>query len=255
MNHPEIIKVKTNCTRCGKEFEAETFQFVLDSFAKKGKPYAAACDDCFRIIRQEEEEAMDRAFAERQQSEEELEEAIAAAGVAPDYRLKTAPVPFVAKWLWKNREKNILLSGQTGTGKSTSAGVNTRYMIRDDHKTVRVCYFAALLDEWRAARCADADPGAVKDLFRRLEAVDVLIIDECAGKSVNTDSSREFMYRLIEDVQNGCCHAKVWFLGNFYRGSVDDVFGDAEPTYRRLKEKFVCGRIDLIEKQIIPIFK
>lgn len=255
MNHPNMIKVKTNCPRCGKEYEAETFQFVLDSFAARGKPFTQACDECFRIIRQEEDEAEERAMYERKMAEEELEDAIADAGVAPDYRLKTAPVKFVANWLWKNRERNIVLSGPTGAGKSTSAGFITRFLIRDDHKTVRVCYFAALLDEWRAARCADADPYAVKDLFRRLEAVDVLIIDECAGKSVNTDSSREFMYRLIEDVQNGSCHAKVWFLGNFYRGSVADVFGDAEPTYRRLKEKFVCGRVDIIGKQIIPIFK
>ena len=83
----------------------------------------------------------------------------------------------------------------------------------------------------------------------------MLIIDEGADKNVNTESSREFMYRLLEDVQNGVCHAKLWMLGNFYRGSVADIFGDADPAYRRLKEKFLCGRIDCVKKQVIPIFK
>ena len=131
----------------------------------------------------------------------------------------------------------------------------TRCLIEKEGKSIRVCYFTGLLDEWRHVRCDNDDPDAIKQLFRKLESVDVLIIDECADKNVNTESSREFMYRLLEDVQNGVCHAKLWMLGNFYRGSVADIFGDADPAYRRLKEKFLCGRIDCVNKKIIPIFK
>jgi len=249
------ITCEATCHRCGENFTERIPQRLIDLYQEKGIEYKATCPDCWEKIKREEEERQDQALLAQQHEEEYLDDAVAAAGVAPSYRLKTPPIRFVATWLWENREKNLLLSGPTGTGKSTSAGVVTRCLIEKEGKTIRVCYFTGLLDEWRHVRCDNDDPDAIKQLFRKLESVDVLIIDECADKNVNTESSREFMYRLLEDVQNGACHAKLWMLGNFYRGSVGDIFGDADPAYRRLKEKFLCGRIDCVKKQVIPIFK
>ena len=243
------------CKSCGRTMKDHQPAFLLEMWKKKGEPFPSQCKDCWEAWKKAEEEKDMQAIYDAQLSEEQLDEAVIAAGVAPSYRLKTPPIRFVATWLWKNRDKNLLLSGPTGTGKSTSAGVVTRCLIEKEGKSIRVCYFTGLLDEWRHVRCDNDDPDAIKQLFRKLESVDVLIIDECADKNVNTESSREFMYRLLEDVQNGVCHAKLWMLGNFYRGSVADIFGDADPAYRRLKEKFLCGRIDCVNKKIIPIFK
>jgi DNA replication protein DnaC len=227
----------------------------VNAYLERGEQFPYLCADCFEKAVAKDEEERNKAVAEKAELEAAVEAAVAAAGVRPAYRLKTPPIRFVAEWIWNNRDSNILLSGTTGTGKSTSAGVVTRGLIQKENKQVRLYYLADLLDEWRKVRCDHDDPDAIKDIFRKLESVDVLIIDECADKSVNTDSSQEFAYRLLEDVQNGACHAKVWMLGNFYRGSLGDLFGDAEPATRRIREKFTCGRIDLLNKKVIPIFK
>lgn len=241
------------CRDCGKQFMDHQPEFLLKQWEEKGKPFPSQCQDCFQAWRRAEEERDAQALYEEELSESELDAAVEKAGVEEAYRLKKAPVPFVAEWLWNNRDANLLLSGTTGTGKSTSAGVVVREIIRHEHATVNMCYMYSLLDHWRALRCDNNDPTAIKEMFRRLETADYLIIDEVAGKVVNTDSSREFMFRLLEDITNGACRARVFLLGNFYRGSVADIFGDADPAFRRLKERFRCGRIDVVKKQIVPI--
>lgn len=255
MPNLEWVTFEATCRDCGRPMQDHQPAFLLKMYEDKGEKFKSQCTECFQAQQRREEEEAERAMWEAQMSEEQLDDAVAAAGVAPAYRLKKAPIRFVALWMWENRENNLLLSGTTGTGKSTSAGVVARCLIEKDKKTVGVAYFTSLLDEWRKVRCDHDDPDAIKGMFRKLESVDVLIIDECADKNVNTDSSREFMYRLLEDIANGNCHAKVWLLGNFYKGSVADIFGDADPAYRRLREKFLCGRIDILNKKIIPIFK
>ena len=241
------------CKDCKQPFMDHQPEFLLKQWEEKGEPFPSQCPTCWQAWKREQEEKDMQAIYEAELSENELDAAVEKAGVEEAYRLKKAPVPFVAKWLWENRDTNLLLSGTTGTGKSTSAGVVVRELIKQEHATVNMCYMYTLLDHWRALRCDNNDPNAIKEMFRRLETADYLIIDEVAGKTVNTDSSREFMFRLLEDIMNGSCRAHVFLLGNFYRGSVADTFGDADPAFRRLKEKFRCGRIDILKKTIVPI--
>ena len=241
------------CRDCGKHFQDHQPEFLLKYWQDRGQPFPSQCPACWQAWKKEQEEKDMQAIYEAELSEYELDAAVEKAGVEEAYRLKTAPVDFVRKWLWENRDANLLLSGTTGTGKSTSAGVVVRELIRQEHATVNMCYMYSLLDHWRALRCDNNDPTAIKEMFRRLENADYLIIDEVAGKVVNTDSSREFMFRLLEDITNGACRARVFLLGNFYRGSIADIFGDEGPAFRRLKERFRCGRIDVVKKQIVPI--
>jgi len=242
------------CKDCKKPFRDHQPEFLLKQWQDKGQTFPSQCPACFQQWRREEEEKDMQAMYEAEVSEENLDAAVAAAGVKDGYRLTTPPIRFVAEWLWRNRDTNIVLSGTTGTGKSTSIGVLARNLIKEG-KTVQVWYLTDLLDEWRFARCDNDNPVSIKDLFRRIEGTDYLIIDECADKAVNTESTQEFMFRLLEDVTNGSCHAKVLLLGNFYKGAVAEIFGDEAPAFRRLKEKFKCGRIDVVKKQIIQIFK
>ena len=67
-------------------------------------------------------------------------------------------------------------------------------------------------------------------------------IDEY-DKPINTESTQECMFRLIEDVSNGTASARLWLLGNFYRGSIEDIFGNGEAARRRFNEKFACAQI------------
>ena len=79
-------------------------------------------------------------------------------------------------------------------------------------------------------------------LFRRIESYDVVILDEC-DKPINTDSTHECMFRLIEDVSNGTSRAKLWMFGNFYRGAIENIFGTGDAVRRRFNENFVCAQI------------
>lgn len=241
----------TPCRRCGKDVLVTTLKSAVDLFQQRGETYPAKCEDCMKKEDQEKAEAEDQTEADEEAT---LESAAKEAGVKDAYNLKTPPVRYVAKWIWEHRFENVLLSGQTSSGKSTSAGVVARNLIREGY-SIQVKYLTGLLDEWRFVRCDNDNPEGIRDLFRRLESTDYLIIDECADKNVNTQSTQEFMFRLLEDIYNGSFHGKVFLLGNFYRGSIGDIFGDDAPARRRIREKFTCGLIDMQKQKIIPIFK
>ena len=236
---------------CGKDVTVKTLESAAKMFEDRGEIYPARCPECQEKADREAAEAEAKTEAEE---DTELESAAREAGVKDAYNLKTPPVRYVAKWIWEHRNENLLVSGMTSSGKSTSAGVVARNLIREGH-SVQVKYLTGLLDEWRFVRCDNDNPEGIRDLFRRLESTDYLIIDECADKNVNTQSTQEFMFRLLEDVYNGSFRGKVFLLGNFYRGSIGDIFGDDAPARRRIREKFTCALIDMPKQKIIPIFK
>lgn len=248
---PEWETVETVCRICKRPMTVRYPSSVLAMFMRNNIAVPAAHPDCQEKA-DREREAEEAIAATHEEEDRRLYELAESAGVKPKYNLSAPPVRYVAAWLWKNQFANILLSGETGTGKSTSIGTVARNLLKAG-KTVRVMYFAGLLDEWRNARCDTDNPSSVRDFMDALERPDYLILDELADKTVNTESTRECMFRLLEDVANGACHARVWLLGNFYRGSVAEIFGDEAPAVRRIKENFTCARIDC--GRIVPIFQ
>lgn len=244
------VTFDTQCTRCGKTITVTTLKSALEFFEKQGKKYSAKCRDCYDLEEMEKEQTEEQNHYSEEAS---LDEDVQAAGVRPAYAVRKPYVPFVADWLLAHRGENILLSGETGTGKSTSAGYLVRELIRDHH-TVSMYYLSELFDEWRKVRCDHDDPFAIKAFFLRLHKNEYCIIDECAGKTVNSDSSREMMFRLLEDINSGACRSHVILLGNFFKGSIADMFGDEAPSMRRIRENFTCGRIVPSRKTVTPIF-
>ena len=79
---------------------------------------------------------------------------------------------FVAEWIYLHREENLLLSGQTGTGKSTSACFVAVELLKQ-WKCVNYTSLRGLLDLWRKAKTSEwADaPAALLSLYveERLE--------------------------------------------------------------------------------------
>lgn len=244
------VTFETRCTRCGKTITVTTLKTALSLFEKQGKKYSAKCRDCDDLEDMEKEQKEEQ---EHYSEEATLDEAVISAGVRPAYAVRKPIIPYVADWLLAHRGENILLTGETGTGKSTSAGYLVRELIRDHH-TVGMYYLSELFDEWRKVRCDHDDPFAIKAFFLRLQKNEYCIIDECAGKTVNSDSSREMMFRFLEDINSGACRSKVILLGNFFKGSIADTFGDEAPSMRRIRENFTCGRIVPSRKTITPIF-
>lgn len=229
-----------HCGRCGAKCDVTLSDFVVSKFEELGRPFPYLCSHCFELQNAEDEAKQ----AQTEIDEEEfLDESVIKAGVRPGYAVRKPYVPYVAEWLLRHREGSVLLSGETGTGKSTSAGYFVREMLRDGF-TAGVYYFSELVDKWREVRCDHDNPYAIKDFFRAIESDDYIVIDECAGKTVNTDSSREFMFRFLEDINSRTCTAHVFLLGNFYKGSIADIFGDEAPSMRRIRENFTLGLID-----------
>lgn len=245
------VEFDTNCRRCGRTVHVETLKRAVEMFTKQGKEYPAICRECMVISEQEEILSQQK---QQRDEEELLDNAVLHVGVRPLYAMRKPVVPYVFNWLMAHRNGNILLSGETGTGKSTSAGVFVREILREHH-TVGMYYLSELLDRWRDVRCNNDNPSSIKTMFSDLEGDDYIVVDECAGKTVNSDSTREFMFRFLEDITNGACASHVVLLGNFYKGSIADMFGDEAPAMRRIREKFTCGLINKAKQTVVQFGK
>ena len=82
---------------------------------------------------------------------------------------------------------------------------------------------------------------------------DLFIIDEVVGKARISESGQELLFEILESVNSGACRSKIWLLGNFYEGSIEDIFSDPEPVRRRLQENFSCAFIDRKKQTITPL--
>ena len=215
-----------------------TTEYLAEYYANRNEPFPYCCQKCDAEREEQKLREEDRKIAEERQ--QRISANLQAASIPEEYQVLLPPVPQVADWIARHADNNILLHGETGAGKSTSAGYQARMMIL---KGRRVKWFplSALLDLWREARMSD-NPEDTPYLFRRIESYDVVILDEC-DKPINTDSTHECMFRLIEDVSNGTSRAKLWMFGNFYRGAIENIFGTGDAVRRRFNENFVCAQI------------
>lgn len=232
----ERVEITTSCMRCGEMAVLNELAWIVEIFKSHGQQFPYLCPKCEA---QRDAEEKQRQEEEDRQYAESIDSALEEAGVPVNYRVETPPVPKVADFLHRHIDENILLSAPSGMGKSTSAGYLARKLILDGKK-VKYMTLSELLDEWREARCSDY-PMSVKNFLSYLEWRDVLIVDEAADKTVSTASAQECMFRLLEDVTNGVCKARLWLLGNYYKGAIEDVFGNGEAARRRLNEKFYCA--------------
>lgn len=227
---------------CGNEFtysplpeEADLREIVLDSIG------GGKCEQCREREKREAEEAKRRAYLE--EVKRTLPERIAAIGIPAKLNLPEPPVRFVAEWLWNNRRSHILLSGATGAGKSTGAADVAKKLT--ERCAAKVRYYPTprkLLSEWRAAKTSK-QPLADEHFLLELSSLDVLIVDELINKATITQGGQEILYELIDGAYNGNRKTRIWFLGNFYRGSIQEIFTDPAPVLRRLRDVFTTAVI------------
>ena len=247
-----------NCTKCGAHVEDNLFLEVL---ANNNAPIY--CADCAK-------EASDRHEAEERKKDEEewfnqVDQIASESGIPDGYHyqkdtgvsvLHAGPiVRHVADWIMRHRRYNILLSGDTGMGKSTSAAYAAIVMISHRAK-VRYIKLQQLLRDYTAAKMSK-DTYAEENFFRAFNDCNLWIIDELVGKTKDTESRREFMVELLDEIADGEIKARFWLLGNFRSNSIDSIFGaeNREPTRRRIEENFVCaGATDQMMK-IFHVYK
>lgn len=252
-------EVWMDCAKCGKMFHAfdsdNDFSAMMETLYSQDE--YRKCPSCSRL---------DVAERERIEAEERKKEfaenihKIAAESIPELYRLDRmtgkpfvkAPVQHVANWIDAHRYSNLLISGKTGVGKSTSACFVALKIIAE-HLRVRYVKLRGLLSEWRDARTS-GEYAADKKFFSKIGRLDLLIVDEVADKNKNTDSGQEMMYELLDMIADGEIKTKLWMLGNFREGVLADVFGETEPVYRRIEENFVCVGANANEMKVFHVW-
>ena len=231
---------RCKCPTCGGEF---IFQFPpayrlgeeLEGFFVS-MIQRQPCDGCVEKNiearrRQEEKERLD-----------ELKTVAVANGIPSHMLIEEPPKKAIANWLYMNRGRNILLSGDTGTGKSTSLCAVLYLLCRKGMVDFR--YYPTMSD--LAMEYAEAKTGTSGDTRRflsHLKGLDVLAIDEVVDKGRITESTEELVFKLVDLAYSGGMRGRLWMAGNLARGFLDTLVKDSVPFRRKIRESFICGII------------
>ena len=247
------------CPECGRMYEIEAQQVpdpelnerILELYRK------VSCDEC--RAKAEAAKALELAEQAKVVLAHEFPRRLKDSGLrdcyirerGSDRFLREPPVPWAGAFVWEHRREHLLLSGETGTGKSTSASLALLHLVYDG---VRVHYMmlSELLRRWREARMSDrgGEDGRLLDwIFGHA----VFCIDEVAGKARVTESGMEMLYEILELANSSRRGTRIWLLGNFYVGSIEDMFQDPEPVRRRLAERFTCVLLDKNTRTVRPL--
>lgn len=248
--------VLLECPQCGKQFRIEASigrdglpispkQLAEDSFSgslMKASLETQVCDECIAVNQQKvrEQEANDALKFRISQSSTLLEEA----GIPRNMRgISKPPNRNMANFFWKNQDKNILIIGNTGVGKTTSACACLERMRIMKDIPIKYVNLSSLVMKMNAvSRFGSKEtPLAFMD---NLDAFHVVCIDEAFEKTRQTDMTSEILYMLIDSATSGAYRFKLWLLGNLKRNSIQNMFGDYEPVMRRFEQFFVCCSLD-----------
>ena len=247
-----------DCMNCGAMFPVPDFRDGdLADTMQKCYESCRLCEKCTKAA--EQEKLRQKQEAHRAERIARLPQLLEAAGIEYLYShdrssgklFAEPPCRYAAAWIYRHRRENLLISGITGSGKSTSACFIAAGLIREEYK-VRYTTLRKLLSDWRAAKTSDRDY-AVEEMLRNIFHKDYFIIDEVVGKARVSESGQELLFEILESVNSGACHAKIWLLGNFYTGSIEEIFSDPEPVRRRIQENFSCVVLDRTRQTVTPI--
>lgn len=251
-------KIRIDCLTCGNLYEVDDYlqDELTAEFMQHFYEHNRCCPECCR----QAEAAAAAAEAEVEQARliSEFPLRLITAGLQHNYihdrqsgeLFIAPPCRSIAEFIWLNRRKNLLISGVTGSGKSTGASFVAAKLLQSSRMRIRYRTLSQLLSEWREARCSDEANAASRMLNFYLN-LDLLIIDEMAGKAHVSESGKEFLFYLLEAVNSGESRTRIWLLGNFYVGSIEEIFPDGDPCRRRLAENFTCVKID--KNNITPL--
>lgn len=235
-----IAFCRCNMPDCGNEFQVENIPTGADDFSRTVRGYADSCncDSCVDKIKAREEEYL------RKQRMAELPAVLEAAGVPETFRAIREPFNRpLAEWIWKNRNCNLRIGGDTGRGK-TGALCNALAYLAMDCKTVKYRTCRQLFTAYSRSK-AGAETDAEKFL-NSLYACDVLVIDELVGKAKLTDTGTECLFEIIDRAYS-YNRPRIWIAGQFYKGAILKMFGDkdtADAVQRRFDERFLTNLED-----------
>lgn len=141
----------------------------------------------------------------------------------------------LANKIYAYREHNIIVTGDTGTGKTTAMLATAKHLVEKYGTTFY--YYPSLthiINEYRKKKLGEID---TTKFFRNHQKYDILIIDECLADT-NPNLCKELLFELVDSLYRGNSRTKLWLAGNFYADCFSQIFPDPAPFYRRLKSCF-----------------
>lgn len=234
--------VTCECAGCGKVFSFETeTDFSKNSVFNDIMLRAyneTRCDICAAKKKRDIEEMRHQEYLDK--LADSLLEREEKAGFPLKFRgMKKPFMRQAAVFFWENRNDSVIVSGRTGTGKTSSALYVLGLMMAKEY--IRVKYYTrhTLFAAYTKAKTSNDD--SEEAFLERLGWYDYIVIDELIGKkgdAAMSDSAQELFFTLIDGVYAGERPAKLWILGNFFKGALNGLVSDPEPYKRRLRESF-----------------
>lgn len=238
------------CPECGNEFTApyDIGDDPVWSESIRSMYDAVYCQNCC-----DRRKAELKAEEERKRKEELAEVAelrLENSGIPLKFQNMDDPyVRHAAVWIYRNRKENLLIGGETGTGKTSSVCYVAKYFLNEG-KFVKYYTRRKLTAEYISAKC-DSDVNSGELFLYRIGRNDLLIIDELVGKKGTGKMSateQELYFSLLDGVYSGEYPCKLWICGNFFERAIDSLFDDPEPVKRRLRE---CFKMAFIRKDAV----
>lgn len=235
-------KIRLRCSNCGKVFETlyETAVFLDPMFKNHFINIfeTQLCDECVAVNIKEQEEkeriAKQKAFASMQ------EERCDAASIPVDFRKSESPNKELSDMLNNNKDKHVVITGVTGSGKTSSVSSVLSNMLAEGKNVKYYPSLSALARQYVDAKRSDSY-GSADRFFSKLNQYDIIAIDECFGKGKLTETTEELMYALLDTAYTGSSQYKLWLIGNLYGGALDKMFIDnADVVRRKLNNSFLC---------------
>lgn len=234
-----------SCPECGKEFSvmydigddpiwSETLKSMYDAV------YCQECCDKRKAeLKAEEERKLKAELADV--AEMRMENS----GIPNNFRNMEKPyVRHAAVWIYQNRENNLLIGGESGTGKTSSVCYVAKFLLNEG-KYVKYYTRRKLTSEYISSKC-DSNVNNGEIFLCQLGKNDVVIIDELVGKKgtgAMTPTEQELYFALFDGVYSGEFGCKLWVCGNFYDGAIKALFDDPDPVKRRLNQKFKIATV------------
>ena len=234
--------VTCRCT-CGTEFKIKTTADVLNPQSIYGQMMlsvykSALCTPCAE--KKKAELAAEREKERLAELAESLIDRETKAGFPGRFRGLEKPfVRNAALFFWEHQNDSVIVTGKTGTGKTSSALYVLGLLMAK--RELNVAYYTrqTLFASYAQAKRSTND--SEEAFLYRLGFYDYIVLDELVGKkgdSALSDSAQELLFNLIDGVYSGTRKAKLWILGNFYRGAIDGLVADPDPYKRRIRECF-----------------